>query len=74
MSADAVDLLTSLYALRSQAGAVRVHAERQHLLSVAARMANFQEEVSDEINKLQTEEAPARVPELTLPRSRYADE
>lgn len=47
MSADTADILTSLYALRSQAGVVRTHAERQHKLSIAARLATFQEEVSD---------------------------
>lgn len=66
MSADTVDLLTSLYALRSQAGVVRTHAERQHNLTVAVRMATFQEEVSDEITRLQnleksTSEHPAHV-------------
>ena len=67
MSADAVDLLTSLYALRSQAGVVRTHCERQRNLSLAARLAGIQEEVSDEIDRLQKEEAPAPAPTINLP-------
>lgn len=47
MSADTADLLTSLYALRSQAGVVRTHAERQHVLTLAAKLATIQEEVSE---------------------------
>ena len=66
MTADTVDLLTSLYALRSQAGVVRTHAERQRNLTVAVRMATFQGEVSEEIERLQkleesTSEHPAHV-------------
>lgn len=66
MTAGASELMSSLYALRAQAGAVRTHAERQRRLSVAARMAAFQCEVSEEIEKLAS--GPANAPALPPPQ------
>ena len=57
MSADAADILTSLYALRSQAGVVRTHAERQHRLTLAADLAAIQIEVSQLIETTQKVES-----------------
>lgn len=53
MSVETADILTSLYALRSQAGVVRVHAQTQRKLSVAAAMADIQEQVSGLIEATQ---------------------
>lgn len=74
MSADACELLTSLYALRSQAGCVRSHSQRMKLLGLTSRMATIQEELTSEIEKLSGQPASApEAPSLNLPDSRYID-
>jgi hypothetical protein len=65
-AAEYCTIITSLHALRSQAGVVSVHAQQARSLKVSAHMADIQADISNLIEVLNSENStPAHADKTT---------